>query len=92
MSGKPLRQQHPEFAGWVDDLRRVFGRAAIDEQIRRGVAGEPVFHVKSAPGIEPAIEIGTPRPPARMELDGAAYLAWGRRIAAMSGAATGGTR
>ena len=79
---KPLREAHPEFAGFVDELRRVFGRAAIDEQIRRGMAGEPVFHVKTLPGIEPALELGTPKSAPAMVLDGDQYRAWGEKIRA----------
>ena len=38
-----MRDSMPEIAAWIDDLRRVFGRAEIDDQIRRGLRGECVF-------------------------------------------------
>lgn len=43
---KPLRQSMPAVAAWIDDLRAAFGTAEIDGQIRRGIAGEPVFHAQ----------------------------------------------
>lgn len=52
----------PEVAAFVDDLREVFGREPIDEQIRRGLRGEPVFWAREA-----GHEIGTPVPAGRAE-------------------------
>ena len=54
---KGLRDQMPEVAAFVDALREVFGKASIDGQIRRGIAGEPVFYAS-----ENGHEIGTPLP------------------------------
>ncbi|WP_454674855.1 hypothetical protein [Achromobacter pestifer] len=54
---KGLRDQMPEVATFVDTLRDIFGKASIDGQIRRGLAGEPVFYAS-----ENGHEIGTPLP------------------------------
>ena len=40
---KDLRNEMPTVAAFLDDLRAVFGRDAIDKQIRRGLKGEPTF-------------------------------------------------
>lgn len=39
-----LRAEMPTVAAWIDDLRAAFGAESINGQIRRGLAGEPVFH------------------------------------------------
>lgn len=44
----------PITADWIDALRAAFGREDIDAQIRRGMAGEPVFHAAEA-----GCEVGT---------------------------------
>lgn len=83
-----LRARCPEFAAFIDELRRVFGRAEIDAQIRRGMNGEPSFHVV----VDDAcgrLELGTPKPTPRMVLDARAYIAWGRKIAEIEAAAGG---
>jgi hypothetical protein len=38
-----LRQEMPFTAAFLDELRTVFGREAIDGQIRKGLNGEPTF-------------------------------------------------
>lgn len=51
---KNLRNEMPSVAGWIDELREVFGKATIDASIRAGLSGQKTFHAK-----ENDIEIGT---------------------------------
>lgn len=44
----------PQTAAWIDELREVFGVDEINHAIRKGIAGQPVFHA-----IENGYEIGT---------------------------------
>ncbi|MCA1860946.1 hypothetical protein LE191_12615 [Janthinobacterium sp. HSC-3S05] len=44
MSKGSMREQMPITAAWVDELRRVFGRDHIDQQIRRGLKDPGVFY------------------------------------------------
>lgn len=52
---KSMREQMPQTAAFIDSLREAFGADMINEQIRRGLAGEPTFHA-----IEAGHELGTP--------------------------------
>jgi hypothetical protein len=68
--GGSLRGAMPGIAAWLDELRTVFGRAEIDEQIRGGLRGECVFYAqenghqlgkKGPPGVPlspPPLRIG----------------------------------
>jgi hypothetical protein len=38
-----MREQMPETAAFIDAMRNVFGKDAIDGQIKRGMRGEPMF-------------------------------------------------
>lgn len=49
-----LRTEMPLTAAWIDELRAAFGVAEINEQIRRGLRGEPTFHA-----VEGGREVGT---------------------------------
>jgi hypothetical protein len=40
---KNLREEMPGVAGWIDELREVFGKDMIDGQIRKGMKGEGTF-------------------------------------------------
>jgi len=53
------REAMPRVAAWIDLLRQAFGESEINEQLRRGVRGEPVFFA-----TEGGHQIGTPLPPA----------------------------
>lgn len=55
MSKTNLREQMPEVTAFIDELREAFGKEHIDQQIRRGIKGEPVFYAK-----ENGHQIGTP--------------------------------
>lgn len=46
MSKKTLRDTMPTVTAFIDDLRAAFGKDMIDGQIRRGLAGEPVFYAE----------------------------------------------
>ena len=52
-----LRTEMPKTAAFIDDLRIGFGREYIDNIIRRGMRGEPVFFAE-----ENGHTIGTPVP------------------------------
>lgn len=50
-----MRDQMPETAAFIDSLRSAFGEASINEQIRKGLNGEPTFYAR-----ENGHELGTP--------------------------------
>jgi hypothetical protein len=41
---KPVGRPKPEIAEFVAGMKRVFGETEIDEAIRRGKAGAPMFY------------------------------------------------
>ena len=43
MKKSSMREQMPMTAAWIDSLRAAFGKDMIDQQIRRGMKGDPVF-------------------------------------------------
>ncbi|MGY6214969.1 hypothetical protein ACW73L_07390 [Methylolobus aquaticus] len=49
-----LREQMPQTAAFIDDLRAVFGKESVDAQIRAGMRGDPMFWASEA-----GHEIGT---------------------------------
>jgi hypothetical protein len=51
---KPLRDEMPMTAWFIDFARAVFGKESVDPQVRRGMNGEPVFWAS-----ENGREIGT---------------------------------
>ncbi len=38
-----LREEMPMVAAFIDEMREQFGKTEIDNQIRKGMAGLPVF-------------------------------------------------
>lgn len=58
----------PRIAAAIDEMRGKFGRDNIDQLIRRGMCGEPVFYA-----VEAGMCIGTPlvQPRARAVVKGA---------------------
>lgn len=54
---KPLRQQMPTVAAWIDDLRAAFGKELIDIAIRAGLDGQQTFYAS-----EGGQQVGTPIP------------------------------
>lgn len=66
MTVKPsLRETMPTVTAWIDALREVFGVSEINDVIRKGMNGTPGFYAR-----ENGIEVGTPFPPARVEISG----------------------
>jgi hypothetical protein len=53
-----MRDQMPQVAAWIDELREVFGADQIDPSIRRGMAGQPHQFFASEAGYS----IGTDSP------------------------------
>lgn len=43
---KPLRQAMPTVAGWIDELRDVFGADGINASIKNGMAGGADFYAE----------------------------------------------
>ena len=43
-----LRDQMPQTAAFIDELRSVFGRDSVDAQIRAGMRGELMFWAREA--------------------------------------------
>jgi hypothetical protein len=68
MSKGSMRDQMPRIAAAIDELRGKFGRDNVDQLIRRGMRGEPVFYA-----VEAGQCIGTPlvQPRARAVIKGA---------------------
>lgn len=54
-----LREKMPDIADFIDRLREVFGEEQINDTIRRGMAGEPVFYVEGKVDGK-TVRIGTP--------------------------------
>lgn len=54
MKKNDLRDAMPITASFIDALREAFGADGINEQIRRGIKGEPVFWA-----FENEMEVGT---------------------------------
>ena len=62
-----LREADPATAAFIDTLRAEFGAAEITARIKEGMSGIPGrFYYKG-----PAGEVGTPAPPARIEISAA---------------------
>jgi hypothetical protein len=59
-----LRDEMPQTAAWIDDLRAAFGAAGINAQIKKGMAGLPGFFYASENGHE----VGTKATPPRCEV------------------------
>lgn len=57
-----LREQMPETARFIDEMRAAFGADVINPVIAAGMRGEPGFHAREA-----GHEIGTPLPPPAAE-------------------------
>lgn len=55
MSKGRMREQMPEVAAWVDDLRSAFGEEYVNKIIAAGMRGEPVFSASENGHV-----IGTP--------------------------------
>lgn len=55
MSKKNIRAEMPHTAAFIDALRDAFGADMINEQIRKGMRGEPTFYAR-----ENGHELGTP--------------------------------
>lgn len=54
---KNLRNEMPNVSAFIDKMREAFGKDMIDEQIRKGLRGEPCFYAK-----ENGHEVGTKSP------------------------------
>jgi len=57
MAKGSMREQMPVVTAFVDQLRDAFGREYIDNIIRAGMRGQPVFHA-----TENGHTVGTPVP------------------------------
>lgn len=55
MARGSMREQMPVVTAFVDQLREAFGREYIDNIIRAGIRGQPVFHA-----TENGHAVGTP--------------------------------
>ena len=55
MTKPTMRDQMPEVAAFIDQMRQAFGKEEIDQQIRRGMRGEPTFYARERGQV-----IGTP--------------------------------
>lgn len=43
---KPMREAMPTVAGWIDELREVFGADGINASIKNGMAGGADFYAE----------------------------------------------
>lgn len=55
MSKKSMRTEMPGTAAFIDAMREAFGADMINDQIRKGMKGEPTFYAS-----ENGHELGTP--------------------------------
>ena len=55
MGKKSMRTEMPNTAAFIDALRDAFGADMINDQIRKGMRGEPTFYAN-----ENGHELGTP--------------------------------
>ncbi len=51
---KDMRSEMPNVAAFIDELRAAFGVEMVNEQIRKGLKGEPTFYAQ-----ENGHELGT---------------------------------
>lgn len=56
-----MREKMPDIADFIDRLREAFGEEYVNDIIRRGMAGEPVFYVEGKVDGK-TVKIGTPIP------------------------------
>ena len=56
-----MRKKMPDIADFIDRLREAFGEEYVNDIIRRGMAGEPVFYVEGKVDGK-TVKIGTPIP------------------------------
>lgn len=54
-----MREKMPDIADFIDRLREAFGEEQVNDTIRRGMAGEPVFYVEGKVDGK-TVRIGTP--------------------------------
>lgn len=54
-----MREKMPDIADFIDRLRETFGEEQVNDTIRRGMAGEPVFYVEGKVDGK-TVRIGTP--------------------------------
>ncbi len=64
MSKGSLREEMPTVTTIIDGFREVFGKVYIDNIIRAGMRGQPVFYAS-----ENGHTIGTPLPPAAQVIE-----------------------
>lgn len=65
MAKANLRDEMPQVTALVDRFRATFGRANIDDVIRRGMKGEPVFYASenghtigtNSPDVKPVMPL-----------------------------------
>lgn len=69
MKQKELRQKMPEIADWLDAMVEVFGKESVHGQVRRGLAGEPMFYAE-----ENGHTVGT-----RIPVNPARCIVWNRQ-------------
>lgn len=55
---KPLREEMPLVAAFIDEVREAFGAPQINASIKAGIDGQPTFYAS-----EKGREIGTESPP-----------------------------
>lgn len=58
MAKGSMREQMPVVAAWIDQMRAAFGAEHIDQVIKAGMRGAPVFFAS-----ENGHAVGTPAPP-----------------------------
>jgi hypothetical protein len=73
MAKGSMRERMPETAKLIDSLRKAFGEACIDQVIKAGVSGEPVFYAS-----ENGHQVGTR--PAEQQEDVSRFEAIERRL------------
>lgn len=72
-----LREEMPQVAAWIDELREAFGRELVDAQIKAGLQGKGTFYATETGPDGQTRTVGSPEAcrPAMVVRKGA----WGYR-------------
>ncbi len=74
-----LREQMPEVAAFIDEVRQRWPRALVDRQIKAGLAGKGSFYAATLQADGTVLEVGSTHDRARAHAQ-AGELLWSPRL------------